>query len=107
MPGMDRIKVSEDALRNTVNKYNTCKNQFAAAYGQMAAEVLSLNASWNGTASDAYVNTFSELIVNIRTGDASLDEAITGLQKAIDEYVGANNIIVGMLQGMTEASSPF
>lgn len=107
MPAYDFIKADIPALQNAISKFRTCKDQLATAYGQMATEAMSLDATWNGEANAAFMDRFAELTANIRTSDATIDQAVTGLQTAVDEYTEAENLASSMLDGMTEATSPF
>lgn len=101
-----RIKVTTSELRDAINKFNTCKDELAMAYGQMSTEVLALNSTWNGDASVAFVDRFSEMVTNIRTSDATIEQAVKGLQVAADEYDAAEEETSGWLESMPDAS-PF
>ena len=106
MASIDRINVSIEELQNTITKFNSCKDQLAAAYGQMAAEVMAVNSSWNGTASEAFMERFGELTANIKTSDATIDQAVKGLQVAVEEYSKAEETASSMRGNMTDAN-PF
>ncbi|MBE5801778.1 MAG: WXG100 family type VII secretion target [Clostridiales bacterium] len=106
MASIDRINVSIEELSNTISKFSTAKEQLAAAYGQMATEVMALNSSWNGAASEAFVNRFSDLTNNIRTSDATMEQSIAGLKTAVEEYTRAEEEASSLLGSMTDAS-PF
>lgn len=106
MAGIDRINVSIDELNAAISKFNSCKQEMAAAYGQMATEVLSLGSTWNGAASEAFINRFGELTTNIKTSDATIEQAVQGLQVAVDEYTRAEEEASNLLNSMTDAS-PF
>ncbi|MBR6668673.1 MAG: WXG100 family type VII secretion target [Clostridia bacterium] len=101
-----RLKVSVEEMQETIGKFTNAKDQLAAAYGQMAAEVMALNSSWNGQASEAFVNRFSELTANIKTSDATMEQAITGLKTAAEIYEEVTADVSGMWSGAAEAN-PF
>lgn len=100
-----RIKVNTDELRAAMDKFNTCKAEMAAAYGQMSTEVMALNATWDGEASTAFMERFSELVVNIRTSDATIEQAVNGLKTAVDIFDNTENDVSTHGQNMTEAPS--
>lgn len=106
MAGIDRINVSIDELNAAITKFNNCKQEMSAAYGQMATEVLALGSTWNGAASEAFINRFGELTTNIRTSDATIEQAVQGLQTAVEEYTKAEQEASQLLGSMTDAS-PF
>ncbi|MBR5546628.1 MAG: WXG100 family type VII secretion target [Clostridia bacterium] len=101
-----KIKVSQEELQNTISQFQSAKEQLTTAYGQMAAEVMALNSSWNGAASEAFVNRFSELTANIKTSDATMEQAITGLKTAAEIYEEVTEAVSGMWSGASDAS-PF
>lgn len=98
-----RIKVKYEELMQAVNKFNTCKSELAAAYGQMATEAMTLNNYWDGPASQAFLDRFSQLQENIRTSDATIEQAVKGLQEAAEIYAEVEETISN--QNMTEAPS--
>ncbi|MBP3522977.1 MAG: WXG100 family type VII secretion target [Clostridia bacterium] len=98
-----RIKVTTDELRQAISKFNTCKDEMAQAYAQMSTEAMTLNSSWDGEASQAFMEQFSELITNIRTSDATIEQAVKGLEAAAGFFEAAEEDISSMGEGMTEA----
>lgn len=100
------IKVSKEQMEETINQFKSAKEQLSSAYGQMAAEVMALNSSWNGEASEAFVNRFSDLTANIKTSDATMEQAITGLKTAAEIYEDVTDEISNMWGSATDAS-PF
>lgn len=101
-----KIKVSTDELKQAISKFNTCKQEMAQAYSQMAMEAMSLNSSWDGEANRAFMDQFSEMITNIRTSDATIEQAVKGLEAAAGFYGDAENKNTSQGESMTEAS-PF
>lgn len=81
-----KIVVDVEKLQETVTKFQSCKDQLAAAYGRMSVEVLAVNSTWNGIASSAFIERFSELAANLRTSDPTVEQAIAGLKKAAGIY---------------------
>ena len=98
-----KIKVSVEELRNTVNKFKTCKQELTAAYSRMNTAITVLNSSWNGEASEAFFNRFSELARNVQTSDPTMDQAITGLEKAAGIYEETEGTNAGIADSMTDA----
>lgn len=101
----ERIKVTTAELRQAIAKFNTCKAEMAAAYGQMSTEAMVLNGSWDGEASQAFMDRFSELVANIRTSDATIEQAVKGLETAAQAYEEAEEANVSSGDGMAEAPS--
>ena len=100
-----RIKVKTDELRTAITKFETCKDELQQAYGRMASEVMALNSSWDGEASVAFMDRFSELINNIKTSDATIDQAVAGLKTAAEIYEEEENELATHGDSMTEAPS--
>lgn len=96
-----KIRVTHQELMQAVNKFNQCKSEMAAAYGQMSAEVMTLNNYWDGPASQAFLDRFSQLVENIRTSDATIDQAMKGLTEAAEIFAEAEENI--SKQNMTQA----
>ncbi len=88
-----KIKVTYQELMQAVNKFNTCKAELAAAYSQMATEAMTLNNYWDGPASQAFFDRFSQLVENIRTSDGTIDQAVKGLQEAAAIYAEVEKTI--------------
>ena len=82
----DNIRVSIDELRETVSKYNTCKGQLQTAYLQMSNAVRSVDASWNGDASEAFKAQFDQMYKNIEKTEPKVQDAVDELTKAADIY---------------------
>lgn len=103
---MSEVKITVDVekLRETVTKFQSCKEQLATAYGQMSTEVLAVNSTWNGAASDAFVDRFSELAANIRTSDATIEQAIVGLKNAAAIYEQVAGEVSSDWSGASESS---
>lgn len=99
-----RIKVTSDELRRTMNKFNTCKEEMAQAYKQMSVEAKALSSTWEGEASQAFMNRFDELIANISTSDATIEQAVAGLEAAAQAYEKAESGNVKIGQNMRKAS---
>lgn len=102
MPG-ERIKVTTAELRQAIARFNNCKAEMAAAYGQMSTEAMVLNGSWDGEASQAFMKQFGELVANIRTSDATIEQAVRGLEIAAQAYEEAEEANVSGGGGMAEA----
>lgn len=100
-----RIKVDVEKLRETIGKFQNCKDQLATAYNQMSTEVMALNSSWNGPASEAFVEKFSELVANIRTSDPTIEQAVAGLKEAAEIYDEVESDVTGSWDGAAEASA--
>lgn len=98
-----RIKVTTGELRQAISKFNECKNEMTNAYQQMATEAMALNSSWDGEASNAFMEQFSELITNIRTSDQTIEQAVKGLETAAEIYEEVEEGISSHGSGMTEA----
>jgi len=100
-----RIKVTSDKLRQAMNRFNTCKEEMAQAYRQMSSEVKALSSTWEGEASQAFMSRFDELIANISTSDATIDQAVAGLEAAAQAYENAESGNVKIGQNMRKAST--
>ena len=99
----ERIKVTSSELRQAIAKFNTCKSEMQNAYSQMAMEVMALNSSWDGEASQAFMEQFSELIANIRTSDATIEQAVKGLEVAANVYEEVEETNIGIGDSVMEA----
>lgn len=82
----DIIHVSTEQLRDTVAKYNTCKGQLQIAYLEMSNAVRTVDASWNGDASEAFKNQFDQMYRNIEQTEAKVQDAIDELTHAAEIY---------------------
>lgn len=98
-----RVKVSSDELRQAVARFNTCKAEIMQAYAAMATDAMTLNTSWDGEASQAFFDRCSQLIANIRTSDATIEQAVEGLEKAAGIYEAVENENLNLGEGMTQA----
>lgn len=99
----ERIKVDTSELRQAIRKFNICKEEMAQAYAQMSAEVMALNSSWDGEASQAFMEQFSELVANIRTSDATIEQAVKGLEVAVQAYDDAESDNSKIAESVPEA----
>lgn len=99
----ERIKVTSDELRQAIAKFNMCKEEMAQAYGQMSTEVMVLNGSWDGEASQAFMDRFTELVTNIRTSDETIEQAVESLEKAAQAYELAEEQNTAIGEGVPDA----
>ena len=67
---------------------------------------MALNASWNGQASEAFIEKFGQLTANIKTSDGTIAQAVKGLQVAADVYEELENESTSVWDSAPEAS-PF
>lgn len=102
----ERIVVDVEVIRETISKFNQCKSELQNAYQQMATEVMALNSSWNGEASEAFIEKFGQLTANIKTSDGTIAQAVKGLQVAADVYTELENESTTAWDSATEAN-PF
>ena len=106
MADIDRIRVSGAEVESAIAKFNSCKEQMAAATGQMAVAMASVNSSWDGAASEAYVNQFSEVISNLATNDGQMEQLVKALQDYLQIHDQNEGGVSGMMSGLSEAT-PF
>lgn len=101
----ERIKVTSAELRQAIAKFKVCQQEMAAAYGQMSMEAMTLNSSWDGEASQAFMEQFSELITNIRTSEPTIEQAVKGLETAAQAYEEAEELNASIGESMPEPPS--
>lgn len=106
MAGFTVTKVNYAALESGISKFNTCKAELADAYMKMSTEAMALCNTWKSPASQAFMNRMSELIANIKTSDATIEQAVQGLQTALETFREAENMTTSLLSNMAEVS-PF
>ncbi len=104
---MARIKVKSDALEQTIRKFNACKDALADAYRQMKNAVNQVDASWQGDASQKFIAKFNEIYANLQTSDATVQQAVDGLQIALDQYTEVENMVIDLFGQVEEAANPF
>ena len=106
MVGFTITKVNYAAIESGISKFNTCKAEAADAYQKMATEAMALCNSWKSPASQAFSSRMSELIANIRTSDATIQQAVQGLQTALDTFREAESTAQSLLSSIEDVS-PF
>ena len=102
-----RITVTEEAFQAALSQYKTCKDNFTNAYLQEIAAVFSLDASWNGDASEAFKNKFNEMVNKLMTSDDTMEKAIADLQVAVNIYAEADSAASQAYNSMTDTTDPF
>lgn len=102
-----RITVTEEAFQTALSQFGTCKDNFTTAYLQEISAVFTLDASWNGDASEAFKARFLELQENLKTSDQTMEKAIADLQAALSFYTEAETDVSTLYQGMTDTTDPF
>jgi len=106
MSGFTVTKVNYAALEGAISKFNTCKAELADAYQKMATEAMSLGNTWKSPASQTFMSRMSELVANIRTSDGTVEQAVQGLQVALDTFREAEATASSLLSSMEDVS-PF
>lgn len=81
----DRILVSPDEMRATIQTYNSARDTMNDAFSSMQAAMDHLDNCWKGPAWVAYMAKWTEIYGNIRRSDAAMEKAITGLTNTINE----------------------
>lgn len=103
----DITVVDYEAFSTCITKFKTCKEQASQAVAKMDSVINSLDATWDGAASQAAVNKFNAMKANLMTSDATIEQGINGLEKAVAAYQAANEAASQAMAAVTEASSPF
>ncbi len=77
----ERILVNTEEIAATVSQYESARESKNASLSSMKSAVDSLDASWNGPASEAFMNVFGTLYNNLNSSDTIMEDAINELKK--------------------------
>lgn len=106
MAGFQVTKVNYAALETAISNFKARKAELADAYEKMATESMALGSTWKSPASQAFMDRMSDLIANLKTSDGTVEQAVQGLQTALDTYREAEETAQGLLNAMADVS-PF
>lgn len=101
------IKVSTEAMQQTLNVYSAQKNAQATAYQAMKNAVSSLDGIWTGAAASSYQGQFQAFYNNISQAEQKMEDAVTELRQSADLYTETEGTISGVVGGLDIGSSPF
>ncbi len=76
----ERILVNTEEIMTTVSQYESARDSKNASLSAMKSAVESLDASWDGMASEAFVGVFNALQNNLAASDMIMEDAITELK---------------------------
>jgi len=82
----ERITVSTEEMRNTIEVYKTNKAKQQTAYLQMSNAVRELDGAWDGIASEAFKSAFDALYRNLESSELHMEDAINELTKSAGIY---------------------
>ena len=82
----EKILVSTEEITTAVNAYTSAKDTMMTAIENMKSAVTTLDATWDGMASEAFFVTFNLLYSNMKTSEGAMNDAITELNNAIQIY---------------------
>jgi WXG100 family type VII secretion target len=77
----ERILVSTEEIQQTVSQYESARESKNASLSAMKSAVDALGSTWNGLASEAFMNVFASLHSNLTASDMIMEDAITELNK--------------------------
>ena len=80
--GKDRILVSTEALRDTVNRYRQAQERMNQAIGRMNAAWDRLNTVWDGAIKVSFMAEWVTLMGNVRKSESAIRRSIDGLTRS-------------------------
>lgn len=104
---MEMIRVTPEEFVNTISQFKSSKDMAQNAYLQMIAAVFALDNTWDGEANEAFKASFNDLVNNLKTSDATLDEAVKDLENAKVMYENVEYEIKGLMDSMSDTTDPF
>ena len=102
----ERVLVSTEDMLTTVGVYQTNKKKQADAYQQLNSAVNTLDAAWDGAASEAFKTSFRALYKNISMSEARMKDAIDELTKSAQLYADVESKQQGAMSGL-DKGKPF
>ena len=103
----DIIHVSTEELRSAVQSYTNCKQQLQTAYLQMSNAVRTVDASWNGDASETFKNQFDAMYKNMEQTEAKVQDAIDELTKTAEIFDDKELTTQNAFSSLDVGTSPF
>ena len=100
----ERILVDVNEIQTARTQYAAARSKKVTAIEAMNTAVNALKGEWEGDAAEQFRSTFSQLYSNLMSSDVIMEDAISELEKVIqntvqtenmDVQVGAINLDVG------------
>lgn len=82
----DKIKVSAEAMRATVGKYQDSRSSMEDARKKLDSALQSLNGCWKGPAWVTMMAKWTEINLNITNSELAIERSIEGLNNTIQLY---------------------
>lgn len=107
MSAIEDIFVGAEILASAISQFESANSDAQNAYMQMTDAVFALDSTWNGEASEAFKDSYNNLLTNLKTSDSTLEKALTDLKKAQVVYEGIETTLESILAALTESTDPF
>lgn len=96
------LKVTPEELQTTAGEFGSKGNTIKAQTDQMMEMVQNLSASWQGEASNAYLNKFKNLQTDIDKINRMIQEHVKDLNEMAEGYKQAENANMEHSQGLSD-----
>ncbi len=96
----ERILVSTEAIQQTITAYNSAKDNKLNAINAMESAINTLDATWDGMASEAFFSSFRVLKNNLMSSDTIMTDAVTKLTKVAELATDADSSIQSSGSGL-------
>lgn len=103
----DRLLVSPEQLRDTAAAYRKAQADQAAAYQTIRDSVEGLQASWEGKASESFIQAFRQLYKNLEQSELRMLDAAEELMSSADFFEQTEEGMSTSFAGLDSGTNPF
>ena len=104
---MDRINSSAEAFEQAVSQFNTCMGDLQSAYQAMNSAVFMLDGSWNGEASQSFMDKFRDLAAKLATSDETIETAVNDITMVVTGHANMTQAVSAMFSAAADTTDPF
>lgn len=102
----DRIIVSTEEMQQTLNAYESARENMQQAFSQLEAAKDALDACWEGPAKLAYIARWISIHTNLVKSNEAIQAAVEGLQGTIQTQDTAEQDVGSKASGLYVGTTP-
>lgn len=107
MANNDTIKSSAEAFEQAVSQFNSCMNELQSAYQAMNSAVFMLDGTWNGEASQAFMDKFRDLSAKLATSDETIETALNDITMVVTGHANMEASNSNTWSSAADTTDPF
>lgn len=101
----DNLVINKQYMEAAIATYETKRVELENICLKISNEVRVLDGNWHGEASERYKSQFEEMYNKLKQSDATMENIVTKLKKALETYTDVEGQVVVNFDNMSEGKA--